>query len=299
MKNLVIYHRADFDGKFCYRILKQKFDQTPVKIDYLGWDYGDPVPNIKPYTTIVMADISIKELMELPNLVWIDHHKTAIEAYMPKFKGTSYCIDGVAACRLTWQYCNGPKFGLPPKSAYGVIPEKGGVRTECSVEEPRAVLLAGRYDVFDQDGEPDADLFQFGLRSQELTDADWNTLLEVNSVQACRLIDKLLLQGKAIQRYKQEMDDAIIAHNGFTLEWEGLCFLACNSGFYNSFLFTKAIQEKHQALLGFKWTGKKYSVSMYAIKGREIDLTPIAKKYGGGGHPGACGFVIDKLPFLP
>ena len=45
--------------------------------------------------------------------------------------------------------------------------------------------------------------------------------------------------------------------------------------------------------------GKCWSVSLYHAKHRkELDLSLIAVKYGGGGHRGACGFTCDKLPFL-
>jgi len=30
-----------------------------------------------------------------------------------------------------------------------------------------------------------------------------------------------------------------------------------------------------------------------------VDILSIAKKFGGGGHPGACGCMMNRLPFLP
>jgi nanoRNase/pAp phosphatase (c-di-AMP/oligoRNAs hydrolase) len=30
---------------------------------------------------------------------------------------------------------------------------------------------------------------------------------------------------------------------------------------------------------------------------KDVDLSLIAKKYGGGGHAGACGFQCAELPF--
>jgi hypothetical protein len=41
-KTVVIYHRADFDGIFCYQIAK-KFLGTE-NVTYIGWDYSDPEP---------------------------------------------------------------------------------------------------------------------------------------------------------------------------------------------------------------------------------------------------------------
>ena len=61
------------------------------------------------------------------------------------------------------------------------------------------------------------------------------------------------------------------------------------------------IKPHHQALLGFTFTGKAWRVSMYRIDGIATDVLSIAKKFGGGGHEGACGFEtmfpIWMIPF--
>jgi hypothetical protein len=97
---IVIHHRADFDGIFSREVARRYFGESA---EYVGWDYGDPVPEIpEGVLELYMIDISIKELMGHPRLVWIDHHKSAIDAYPSSIPG--YRIDGVAACRLAWQW---------------------------------------------------------------------------------------------------------------------------------------------------------------------------------------------------
>ena len=51
-------------------------------------------------------------------------------------------------------------------------------------------------------------------------------------------------------------------------------------------------------MMPFAWEPKinKWSVSLYSID-PNIDCGSIAKKHGGGGHPGAAGFQCDSLPF--
>jgi len=49
-----------------------------------------------------MLDISIPGLMMHQDLIWIDHHKSAMEKWDNGPEG--YRIDGVAACRLAWQW---------------------------------------------------------------------------------------------------------------------------------------------------------------------------------------------------
>jgi hypothetical protein len=231
-------------------------------------------------------------LMDHGGLIWIDHHKTAIDQYSATTTG--YRIDGVAACRLTWQWftnwtavkvMNDPAY-LPIKEFY----------INRIVEEPLAVRLAGEYDIWDK-RDPQAELFQHGLRSQELTPEDWNSLL---GSQCPVLLDELLIAGQALQYAKAEENKSIIAKNGFTVQWEGLTFLACNAGSYNSHLFVAGIRPEHDGLLGFCLRANgKWAVSLYGVPGKpQVDLSAIAKRHGGGGHKQACGFTCDSIPFL-
>jgi len=105
METVVIYHRADFDGVFCREIAKRHFGD---KAAYIGWDYGDPLPVIAPEVrSIYMLDISVDGMMDDPRLTWIDHHKSAIEKYARHPSVPGIRIDGVAACRLSYQWFRG------------------------------------------------------------------------------------------------------------------------------------------------------------------------------------------------
>lgn len=280
---LVIYHSADFDGIFSREIARLHFGDLA---DYLGWNYGDAVPVVPAeIEELYMIDISVKGLMDHPKLIWIDHHKTAMDDYPATIPG--YRIDGVAACRLAWQWFsrNKPHWGgdMPTKADY----------VERAVFEPLAVRLAGEYDIWDK-RDPRADLFQHGLRSQEI---HWRLLLDGDD-QADRYVDRLLDAGESIAYYVKERDERHITKSGFDLRWEGLTFLACNASGYNSHLFTAGVKPHHDALLGFRWAGDKWLVSLYGAPGKpELDLSAIAKRHGGGGHRQACGFECAVLPF--
>lgn len=322
VETIVIYHSADFDGIFC-REIARKF--LPVHTQFLGWDFGDnhfcfDELSRKDVTFYVM-DLPVfapfgleikhgwlcdrggsRELQPLDridwaniNIIWIDHHKSSIESHPTNIPG--YRIDGVAACRLAWQWfdfhtMNNDK-SLPAKEDF----------TERRVVEPYAVRLAGEYDVFDR-RDANAELFQFGLRSQPLTDSDWRTLLDYpySHVHA----QKLLEQGLVLAHARREEYREVILQQGFVITWEGIKFLCCNSheldirsqlfdaAFEHGSPFTRDIQ----ALLGFTRARSDWRVSMYgAPGGPDIDLSEIAKKYGGGGHRKACGFRCKTLPF--
>jgi hypothetical protein len=279
MKTVVIYHSADFDGIFCREIARKFLPETEL----IGWDYGQPEPVVPLDAQLYILDLSVPGLMNHPNLIWIDHHKSAIEKYSASIPG--YRIDGVAACRLAWAWFTLRQHNreLPNKSDF----------VNREVPEPLAVRLAGEYDVWDK-RDSYAELFQHGLRSCDLTE-NWKFLLSDDT----EVVRWLLERGEGVQYAQKRQNDSIIAELGFTFQWEGLNFLACNAARYNSLLFSAGVKPEHDALFGFKWTGKDWSVSLYHAPGKEHhDLSLIASKYGGGGHRGACGFRSKTLPFL-
>lgn len=297
-ETIVIYHRADFDGIFCREIAKHFLPDATL----IGWDYGDPTPGkdiIDGTEQLYMLDISVADLMDHPNLIWIDHHKSAMEKFnppdVPHIKG--YQIDGVAACRLAWQWFTWSRDG--GKDSFGIaysLPEKKHY-VERIVGEPLAVRLAGEYDIWDK-RDPNAELFQHGLRSRELTTIWWAQLLR--SDDDTQAVLELLQRAEAIQYAKTQENKGIIESYGYSLQWEGLVFLACNHARFNSHLFTAGLKPEHDACLGFNWDGKndRWRVSLYHAPGKEHhDLSQIAVKHGGGGHRGACGFTADELPF--
>lgn len=287
-KTVVIYHKSDFDGIFCREIARKFLPDAEL----IGWEYGEPTPNVPPVCDLYILDLSVDELMDHGGLIWIDHHKTAIEKYPTTIPG--YRIDGVAACRLAWQWftqmaiCRDSGMPLPTKQEF----------VDRRVTEPLAVRLAGEYDIWDK-RDPRAELFQHGLRSRELTAALWEVILG-NETENSISVNVLLQGGEVLQYAETRKNELIIANNGFTRQWEGLWFLCCNAGSYNSHLFTAGIKPEHDGLLGFclRKDGK-WSVSLYGVPGKpDVDLAAIATKYGGGGHKQACGFKVDKLPFL-
>lgn len=311
MKTTVIYHRADYDGLFCREIARKFLPDAQL----IGWDYGDDVPDVDTggheLVQLYMFDISIPELMDYPRLIWIDHHKSAIEKYNvgDAFSGSpgriAYLIDGVAACRLAWQWFRMQSEMAKPENQGGMWPLPDKLEyVNRSLPEPLAVRLAGEYDIWDK-RDMNADLFQHGLRSQELTQDIWDSML-VNEERCQDLaadsgtitVHGLLEAGRAIQYAKTKEDADIIKAYGFTVHFEGLTFLACNHARFNSHLFTAAIKPEHDALLGFNWSGTDWRVSLYHAPGKEQhDLSLIAVKYGGGGHRGACGFRVKDIEF--
>lgn len=317
-QTLVIYHKADFDGFFSREIARKHYGDNA---EYLGWDYGDPVPQVEAGRKVVMIDISIDGLMDHRPLIWIDHHKSAIAKFSPDIPG--YRIDGVAACRLAWQWffkrpvaMEGTTEGMIPHAFS--LPDKQAY-VDRAVTEPMAVRLAGEYDIWDK-RDPNTDVFQDGLRSLDLT-PHWPALLSLTSKPTIAEIERMmdvghtidvqpdgtvyppivytiLSNGKVCGYVTAQANESLMRDVAFELQWEGLRFLAINKPRGNSRTFAAGVKPEHDALLTFYWCRDKWRISLYHAPHRtDLDLSQIAVKYGGGGHRGACGFEGKTIPF--
>ena len=275
----VIYHRADFDGIFCKEIARKWLGDN---VNYIGWNHGDakvPRPDGEVYILDLNPDCLDYTNKDLANVIWIDHHKSAIDKYQD-LGCRKYVIDGVAACRLAWQWFSGR---FPDKEAY----------INRKVKEPLAVRLAGEYDVWDK-RDPYADPFQYGLRVYE---PDFARLLSETSTQYT--LD-LVTSGAQVQSYTNKVNAGLCKYNTWVMEFEGLKFLCANTAGGNSLFFAERDKPEtgHDALMKFNWQEKGWCFSLYhSAHRKDLDLSVIALKYGGGGHRGACGFACAELPF--
>ena len=245
-------------------------------------DYGDEFPweQITPGERIFMVDFSLQPfkhmeaLAQHTGLIWIDHHKTAIEEDEKAYtiiKGKREISK--AACELTWEYLFKDK------------------------PIPRAVYLLGRYDVWGHE-DPDTLPFQMGMRME-----NWNPTKKETIKKWERLfnnsweVENKLVEGRIIVEYQTQQNKKYAEACAFPLNFKGLRFIAANALLTNSKLFDSVWDgEKHDAMLVFGWVKNKWKVSMYTSK-PGIDVGQVAKEMGGGGHAGAAGFQCDELPF--
>lgn len=338
MNNIaIIYHDADFDGKLSNEVCRYhlKWMHPDANVHSYGWDYGRPLPDDEQrthritveggsanttyqwddYDAIYIVDLSVDELMARPELrdkiVWIDHHKSAIEKWdgIQNETETQYVkrpfngirIDGVAACRLCWQWFTWgklPKGVLPSKQDY-IEPLTKSLFVDRKVKEPKLILLAGEYDIWDH-RDPDAKALQFGLRALSVSEmrvlVDNEFLGAVTGARTCSdELTNAISSGHSIKSYCDKQNDEYSAVFAHTIKWEGLTWCALNIGQRgNSDLLRGGIKPEHDACFAWRYTGKSALVSLYHIEGKtHHDLSQIAMKYGGGGHKGACGFQLS------
>ncbi len=115
-KTTVFFHSADADGLFCREIARKFLPDAEL----VGWNFGD-APLAVPKGLIYVLDLPcdrpfgfdftkepscLKTTDTLKRFVWIDHHASSIASHPKDIPG--YRIDGVAACRLAWQWFTHP-----------------------------------------------------------------------------------------------------------------------------------------------------------------------------------------------
>jgi len=277
--SLCIYHN-DADGRASAAIVRRKVEGD---LSLLGMSYGEDTPwsSIEKVDQVIIVDFSLPkedmlDIQQEKKLVWIDHHQSALD----ELGQHSITWDGArdtseAACVLTWRY---------------YYPQK---------EVPKAIILIGDRDIWRWE-EQETGPFNEGLRQRDThpeNDGLWEPLLEDdrNLVQAIIQEGELLLEAR-LKEIKKNVNSY-----GYQVIFEGHRTLAINQrgngdlgarirdlGYEIGYCYIDNVVEGELCTF----------VSLYSD---EIDVSKIARKFGGGGHPGASGFHFKRreTPFPP
>ena len=271
------YHSADLDGHCSGAIIKKRYPECEM----IGINYGDDFPwdTIGKDETIFMVDFSLQpfedmvRLADMCNFIWIDHHISAMTECVKHegFKGRAFVNDDFSGCELTWMFFYSTK------------------------ETPLSVHLLGRYDVWDLKADTRVMPFQWGMRIYDtLPEADiWDEVLKPDSD-----MKYIVKDGELLLEHRDAENEKYIKACAFETVFEGLRAIAVNKGLTNSQLFDSIWDtDKHDIMLTFVYRKGQWTVSLYTTK-PDIDVSEIAKKYGGGGHRQAAGFQCEIIPFL-
>jgi len=276
---MICFHHDDLDGRMSGAIIKFRYPECKMyEINYgddFPWDLVDP----KGY--VFMVDFTLESFVDMlklatRNLIWIDHHKTAIDAWRehgsPPIVGTRAV--GVAACVLTWRY---------------IFPDK---------PVPHSVTLAGKYDVWDHTS-PEVLHFQYGMMIEDCRPENqtmWKWLFEDISTSVYST------NGYTIKKYIDQTNAEICKAQTFETSFRNYraadyrC-LAVNRLFVSSYFFDSVKNlDGYDVLIMFGWQNGKWKVSLRSNR-EGIDVATIAEVWNGGGHSGAAGFSCDVLPF--
>jgi len=329
MNPICFYHKSDLDGVCSAAIVKHFVPDCEL----YGIDYQDEFPwacllpqgacpdiiggppnvllfelasllrgkQCKP-RTVYMVDFSLKPddmrcLAKVSDLIWIDHHKTAIDALCipngPEFH-RYHCLTTKAACELCWEFFEGS-----PEST------------------PEAIRLLGAYDSW-RKNDPGWDSrvlpFQYGMRQQGpdlwLPESLFWKGVVSPGIWSIKDVQVRVEWGAMVLRYQAEQDcralnggarfQVLKVHIPGQLGNAPYPYrvLACNTHVFNSqFFVSQWDPEKYDLMCAYaQLKDGRWKVSIYSTKA-DVDCGYIAKQFGGGGHKGAAGYVCDKLPW--
>jgi uncharacterized protein len=326
MKTICIYHSRDLDGWMSAAIVKKwwlfnnkyghissigSLEKVGDKITgeileneynhihFLGYDYGDEIPDLSEYDKVIMCDISfpVKEmhdLVENKDFIWIDHHISAINAWKEfvvrvgeENKPNGLQDTSFAACELTWKYF----FPNEPM--------------------PEIVRLLGRYDCFGHKGTDEEQKvleFQYGAR-RIISNYEEAYVYLQRSINHLKILNKhfskerikqlpdniendIYMKGHVIYQYLCTEAKQIYEH-AFDIEILDKKFKCSNIGGFNPSAFNLPFtKDGYDGYVTFIYSNSKKSWT-FSLRSETIDVSEIAKQYGGGGHKGAAGFVCD------
>lgn len=281
------FYHDDLDGHCsAYWISTICSNNECIEENFIKINYGDEFPfdkiNIDEKVYIVDYSIPPNEMEQLlyftKNVVWIDHHISAID----KYKDFKHHIDGIryngiAGCELTYLYVthNGNGYEID----YNIM------RNNI----PKFTKLIGDYDVWAFKYKDSKD-FVAGMLSEDDTHPlsyIWEDL-DDDSDKYYRII----ANGQTINKFTKIENKKLIDRLAYEVTFENYSALVINTT-GGSEVF-ESVTKKYDLYILYTFDGEKYTVG---LRSAYINVSDIAKKRGGGEHVGAAGFTCKILPF--
>lgn len=276
---LILYHANCLDGFtsawVAHRaILKWWRSQdisegsSPPVIDCIPLHYKQLPPDVTG-KDVYICDFSFpREILldmhsKAARLVVLDHHKTAKQ----DLEGLDFCIFDMdrSGAAITWDYFhNNNKPG----------------------ERPWLINYVQDRDLW-QWRLPESKEISASLMNWEPTFEEWDVLAKQ------RTPTSLVLEGRTILKYQR----SIISHNkkrAYLAEFEGQLIPVINIIHLYSEI-TNEISEGYPYAISWSYVDRGHY--HYSLRTRDdtVDVSEIAKKYGGGGHPQAASFTSKQF----
>jgi len=269
-----IYHKEDFDGVTSAAIIKQAMPNVILIPATRSDDFSKLKNKFKEEDTLFIVDFSLSKVLmdEFHNLlgdrlIWIDHHISAMKEQNAEINGIRSTKS--AACILTWNFIFSYK------------------------KLPIPVKLLGQYDIWDLE-DINTVYFQYGMKTYIPLDPN-NKYWKILFNQDVKLIKKILKTGKLIYQHQLNNYKQLLKDNSFTAKWQDYNCIIINAPKTNSIIFD-SVKDKYDLLITFEiLKDKTYKVTVYTAKDN-IDCSEIVKKFNGGGHKQASGFISKNQP---
>jgi oligoribonuclease NrnB/cAMP/cGMP phosphodiesterase (DHH superfamily) len=302
MSKVLIIHHNDLDG-YCsaaiiFHYLITEAGLSSDEVHFQEMDYGREFPlwpedlddggnskGVGEYSVVWIVDWSFSTRAEwtrllnlVPSVIWRDHHGTAIEnvkemnlSFLYPRRFNFWCREGISATRIVWE------------------------ELYIHDEMPIVVEMVDRWDTWKHQGAPHIVNFVTAMehRMYPPDSKEWERLLFSPIQDVAHDLVDLWNEGKLLWDFLQKNDREEIARNGRFVTWEGNRFFAINTSRRASQILSHV---SHQAKIAYyQMKDGRWKVELRGDA--KLNLGDLAAKYGGGGHPGAAGFICHRLPW--
>jgi len=267
---LVLYHAGCPDGFGSAWAFYQKYGS---KAEYRPVRYGDSHPDVTGKSVFIVDFSYPRTILEemrqaAESLMVLDHHKTAEE----DLRGLDYCHFDMthSGAYLAWEYLFGAD-NVPLLIQY--VEDRDLWKWKLNGSEE--ILSA--------------------LDSYKKTFDNWNYLNSMLQEEGSEDWQSIYDSGAAILRYKNSLVKAL-SKRAYRLKIGEEDVLALNSSVFQSELGNLLSEGEPYAAI-YYWSGDKF---IFSLRSKEsgVDVSSVAKKFGGGGHKNAAGFSVSSLEEL-
>lgn len=292
-KIATVFYHDDLDGQlsgyWIYTELSKRYPVSNIRLVPIDYHMTFPIDSIQDRQEVWIVDFSISPsdmkrlLKKTLNVVWIDHHKTAIEKYTEDIGIDIRSIDGVrkvgdAACLLTYQYV-----------------------TKNYTGAPLFVQHVDDYDTWKWKI-PQTNEFILGMTVEDTDPKStlWSKLLNGERYANYGLYNKICDQGLLIDKFIKKSSQNALLEYAFPVTWENYrCLVINNVKITNLWKVLQTMElwqeGKFDILMGFIYLNGKWRVELRSPE-KGVDVGTIAKSKGGGGHTHASGFMTEVFP---
>lgn len=285
----------DLDGYASGYIVSDHFSSQEKAFTILNYDKEPDLSKIKPGDIVTITDYSLtnsqyREILERVGddgqLIWCDHHVTAIDRYN---EDEDLAVDGIRSIKycgavLTWCYFNDIDTDDIENTPYD----------ELILKIPHWLRLVDAWDTWKLDSKYREEAEALNLAVQSNLSMDLMAKLR-------KCYRDYVEIGRSYRDFRNQWSKALRDQYLFYKIQKGdnfgvdrmITLAILNVGNANSEFFGNEIN-KADVCVTMCFDGKKWKVSLYSNKS-DIDCSKAAKMFGGGGHKGAAGCYFEQL----
>lgn len=261
---MCIYHKNCSDGFGSALAVKVWADKQGKDVEFHPAIYGDAPPNVKGKDLFIVdfsypRDVLLEIYENAKSIVVLDHHKTAKEA----LGGLDFCVFDMtkSGAVLTWEH---------------LFPNQ---------KIPLLLLYIQDRDLWNWDLEQSREI-SASLQAMNMDFDIWEYYLNNDH------IPELTVKGSAILEYQQKQVKNIAHESVSLIDICGYRVPCVNTTHLISEVGNELSKGHPFAVMYFETANDR----IYSLRSAEggIDVSEIAKQFGGGGHFHASGFKVTK-----